>query len=53
MRFYNQHYKYYCGIDLNARKMPAIACILNPECLFCLLYKGKNIQIRKAALNIV
>ena len=27
MRFYNQQHKYYCGIDLHARKM--YVCILN------------------------
>ena len=29
MRFYNQQHKYYCGIDLHARKM--YVCILNSK----------------------
>ena len=29
MRFYNEQHKYYCGIDLNARKM--YLCIMNRE----------------------
>ena len=29
MRFYNQQHKYYCGIDLHARKM--YVCILNAK----------------------
>jgi len=29
MRFYNQQHKYYCGIDLHARKM--YVCILDQK----------------------
>ncbi len=29
MKFYNQQHKYYCGIDLHARKM--YVCILNQK----------------------
>jgi len=29
MRFYNQQHKFYCGIDLHARKM--YVCILNQK----------------------